>query len=234
MQKPERAGIALPVLCIVAAASVLVAFGKDFWIDKPFSAWNQQEALALLTNSPWSWPTTIQGNYGGVSTPSMIGGRASATATSGGLGGSNSVPMYVRWHSSLKVRQALARYTQLNGALSEADVQKFLAQPMPDYEIAISCQVMEPFAAATFESVSPQTFLTSKKNKEKKIALKAYSSPAGRGDNFAVFTFPREVDGKPTVEPADEEIVFSTQVGKLKIRAPFKIARMTLDGNPDL
>jgi hypothetical protein len=164
----------------------------------------------------------------------MMGGGARATATTGGLGGSNSVPMYVRWHSSMKIRQALARYSQLQGALSEPEIQRYLAQPMLDYTIAISCQVMDPFAAATFGSLSPRTFLTSKKNKEKKIGLKAYSSPAGQGGNFALFMFPRELDGKPTIELTDEEIVFSTQIGKLKIRAPFKLARMTIDGVPDL
>ncbi|MBS1213518.1 MAG: hypothetical protein H6R26_2135 [Proteobacteria bacterium] len=234
MQRPKRAAVTSSVVCIIAAASAMIVLGKDFWITKPYSAWNEQEALALLTNSPWSYPTTIQGNYGGSSSPTMAGGGARSVATTGGLGGSDSVTMYVRWHSSMKVRQALARYGQLRGGLSEPEIQQFLAQPMEDYTIAISCPVMDSFAAATFESLSPRTFLTSRKNKEKKIALKAYSSPVGRADNFALFMFPRELDGKPTVEPADEEIVFSTQIGALKIRASFKLARMTIDGTPDL
>ncbi len=233
MLRRKRAASAIPVFGVILA-SVLIVSAKDFWLEKPFSSWNEQEALALLTNSPWSWPTSIQGNYGGTSTPSMIGGRASATAASRGLGGSNSVPLYIRWHSSMKVRQALARYGQLRGGLSDTDVQQFLAQPMTDYTIAISCQDTSAFAGASFESLAPQTFLTSKKNKDKKIALKGYASPVGRPDNFAMFMFPREIDGKPSIEPADEEIIFSSQVGKLKIRAPFKLSRMTIDGAPDL
>jgi hypothetical protein len=234
MKKPSRRAATRLVLCIIATASALMLFGADFWIAKPYSAWNEQEALMLLRDSPWSWTTSIQGNYGGSSVPTMMGGGARATATTGGLGGSNSVPMYVRWQSSLKIRQALARYNQLQGALSEPEIQQYLAQPMPDYTIAISCPVLEPFETATLESLSPNTFLTSRKNKEKKIGLKAYSSPKEQGGSFALFMFPRELDGKPTVELADEEIVFSTQIGKLKIRAPFKLTRMIVHGTPDL
>ncbi len=234
MQKPVQPAASGLLLCTIAAASAMMLFGADFWISKPYAAWNEQEVLTLLRNSPWSWTTSIPGNYGGSSVPTMMGGGARATQTTGGLGGSDSVSMYVRWHSSLKIRQALARYSQLQGILSEPEMQRYIAQPMPDHTIAISCQTMAPFEAATFEALLPRTFLTSKKNKEKKVGLKAYSPPAAQGGSFALFMFPRELDGKPTVEPADEEIVFSTQIGTLKIRAPFRLARMMVDGTPDL
>ncbi len=234
MRKPWRSVVTGFFVCIIGTASTLMLLGDDFWIAKPYSAWNEQESLALLRNSPWAWTTSIPGNYGGSAVPTMMGGGARATANTGGLGGSDSVPLYVRWHSSLKIRQALARYNQLQGALSDSEIQRFLAQPMLDYTIAVSCQVVAPFESATLESLSPYTFLTSKKNKEKKIGLKAYSSPAKQGGSFALFMFPRSIDGKATVESADEEIVFSTQIGRLKIRAPFKLARMTVNGTPDL
>jgi hypothetical protein len=234
MQKPMRPAAASLFLSIIAAACALMLFGADFWIAKPYSAWNEQETLTILRNSPWSWTTSIPGSYGGSSVPTMMGGGARATATTGGLGGSDSVPMYVRWHSSLKIRQALARYSQLQGILTEPEVQQYIRQTLPDHAIAISCQTKGPFEAATLESLSPRTFLTSKKNKEKKIGLKAYSPPAAQGGSFALFMFPRELDGRPTVEPADEEIVFSTQIGTLKIRVPFRLARMMVDGTPDL
>ncbi len=234
MQKPIRSAATVLVPLIIATTSVLMLLAADFWTAKPYSAWNEQETLTLLRNSPWSWTTSIPGNYGGSAVPTMMGGGARATATTGGLGGSDSVPMYVRWHSSLKIRQALARYSQLQGMLSEPEVQRYIAQPVPDYTIAVSCQAKGLFEAAAFESLSPRTFLTSKKNKEKKIGLKAYSPPAAQGGSFALFMFPRLLDGKPTVELADEEIVFSTQIGTLKIRAPFRLARMVVDGAPDL
>ncbi len=234
MKEPSRPAVTGLSLCIIAAASALMLFGAEFWIKKPYSKWNEQEALTLLRNSPWSYTTSIPGNYAGSSVPTMMGGGVRATATTGGLGGSNSVPMYVRWHSSLKIRQALARLNQLQGTLSEPEIQQYLAQPMPDYAIAVSCPNSEPFEAATFESLSPHTFLGSKKNKQKRIGLKAYSPPKMQGGSFALFMFPRDHDGKPTVELADEEIVFATQIGKMKIRAPSKLARMIVDGAPDL
>jgi hypothetical protein len=237
MRKSRHTALAAAAL-MLAMAITFSGFGKDYWIEKPFSSWSEPEALALLTDSPWSRPTTIPGNYGGRSTPTMIdstpGAAARGVMSSAGLGGSNSVPMYVRWYSSEKVRQALARYSQLRGGLADPEIQQFLAQQVPDHTIAISCQVTEPFVAATFATVAPNTFLTSKKDKDKKIPLKAYSSPKERQDGFAVFQFAREIDGKPTVDLADDEIVFSTQIGTLKIRVAYKLARMLVAGKLDL
>jgi hypothetical protein len=217
---------------------LLLVSGDDFWIEKPFSSWNERESLALLTDSPWSRANPIRGDYGGSATPSVINpaqGRSSGgLRDTQGLGGSNTIPLYVRWHSSLKVRQALARYTQLHGGLTETEIQQFLAQPMQDYNIAISSPAMTIFKDANMETLQPKTFLTSKKDKSKKIPLLRYSSPAERQDNFAVFIFPREMDGKPTVELSDDEMIFTTQVGSTKIRAVFKLARMVVDGKLDL
>lgn len=222
---------------LMVMASVLVLFSKDFWLEKPSNQWNEQEAMAMLTGSPWSRPSVIPGNYGGAGTPRFVNagtGRSAGLSESGGLGGTDSMPLYIRWHSSLKVRQALCRLNQLKGAMSEAEIKQFLEQSMPDYSIAISCQMMEPFVNATFESLKPKTFLLSKKDKSKKVELKSYSSPKERQDNFAVFYFPRTVNDKPTVEAADDEIIFVTEIGPTKFRASFKLARMVVDGNLDL
>jgi hypothetical protein len=161
-------------------------------------------------------------------------GRTNAdVAQTQGLGGSNTIPLYVRWHSALKVRQALARINQLRGLLTDAEAERFLAQSSPDIQIAISCPDMEPFSKATLETLAPKTYLTSKKDKSKRIVMKGYSSPKERQDQFAVFLFPREVDGKPSVDLADDEIVFTTRIEKTEIRAAFKLSRMVIDGQLD-
>jgi hypothetical protein len=238
MSSRSRRRVANLILSGTAVVLFLaIALAKDFWIAKPYSSWNEQEAMAILMDSPWSRPSPLPGNYGGRSTPSVIQmgqGRTNAdVAQTQGLGGSNTIPLYVRWHSSLKVRQALARINQLRGLLSDAEAERFLAQSSPDIQIAISCPVMEPFAKATMETLAPKTFLTSKKDKSKKIVMKGYSSPKERQDEFAVFLFPREVDGKPAIEPADDEIVFTTKIEKAEIRAAFRLSRMMIDGQLD-
>jgi len=150
------------------------------------------------------------------------------------MGGSEPIKFYVRWYSSLKVRQALGRLGQLRGALSEADVKRFLEQPMEDYVIAISTPVVDPFAKVTYDTLKAKTFLLSKKDKTKKIGLKGYASPKERSDNFAAFFFPRSLNGQPAVDPTDNEITFVTEIGSTKIRAVFKLARMMIADKLDL
>jgi len=212
-------------------------FAKDYWLEKPFTQWNERETMALLTDSPWSRPNTLSSSLAASSTPNVLkeGQLSGANIPStSGMDASVPIKFYVRWYSSLKVRQALGRLGQLRGALSEADVKRFLEQPMEDYAIAISTPVVDPFAKVTHDILKAKTFLLSKKDKTKKIELKSYASPKERSDNFAVFFFPRSLNGQPAVDPTDDEITFVTEIGSTKIRAVFKLARMMIDGKLDL
>jgi hypothetical protein len=50
----------------------------------------------------------------------------------------------------------------------------------------------------------------------------------------ALFSFPRLLDGKPAFGPEDQEVEFSAQGGKITLKASFKLAKMTIEGRPDL
>ncbi len=216
---------------------LLTVYAKDYWLAKPFTQWSEPEVTAMLTDSPWARPVAIQGSYGGAATPriSEPGTLSGSTLPqTRGLGGTEGLKFRVYWYSSLKLRQGLGRMGQLRGGLSETEINSFLQQPIEDYAIAISAPMMEPFANATYESLKPKTFLLSRKDKTKKVELKSYSSPKQRQDNFAVFFFPRSVNGQPTIDPADDEIIFETEIGTTKIRAVYKLARMLVDGQLDL
>ena len=67
---------------------------------------------------------------------------------------------------------------------------------------------MKPLEQTTLESLKGKTFLISKKVKNKKLELKEYVSPKDRKDGLALFTFPRELEGKPSLDAADEEVQF--------------------------
>ena len=128
----------------------------------------------------------------------------------------------------------MVRLGMLHGNITEAKAQEILKQDMLDYAICISCRVMEPFNSVNLDLLKPKTFLLSKKDKNKKIELKSYSPPREGLDNPAVFMFPRTLDGRPTVELADDEITFVTELGTNTFRGTFKLARMVVNGNLDL
>jgi hypothetical protein len=150
------------------------------------------------------------------------------------FGAGDSVPLYVRWHSSARIRQALGRLGQLQQNVPEAEVKKFVEAPMEDYQIAVTGPLLDAFNQMTLSSFQEKTFLTSKKNKTKKIALKNYAAPKDRQDGVAVFSFPRLVDGKPALSAEDEEVEFVTQANKINLKASFKLSKMMSDGKLDL
>ena len=244
--------IALGVSLLLAL--VLTTFPKDFWEEKPFTQWTEQEAMKLVSDSPWARPVTVLGSILGAgqtvsnksselpNVASATGGRSSGTAMgtgsamgqSEGFAPGDPVPVQVRWFSSVRLRQALGRLGQIQGKAPESEVRKFAEQPMEDYQIAVIAPIIGTFNNLSMEDFKPKTFLTSRKDKSKKIALKSYTAPKDRSDGVALFSFPRLTDGKPTFGPEDQEIEFSAQGGKINLKASFKLTRMMTDGKPDL
>jgi hypothetical protein len=224
-------------------ALLVAAWAKDFWEAKPFTQWDEKEAVALLTASPWARSMTVLGST--LKSAPRESDRASQlprpvgpgmTSGSGlpqagvNFSDGDPVPVYVRWLSSRKVREALGRLAQLQSKVPEAEVHRAVNQPTADYMISIVAPVMTPFNEVSFDDLKEQTFLISKKDKNKKLQLKAYTPPKDRGDGVAVFTFART----PALELADDEVQFVTRVKKIEIKAPFKLARMIAGGSLDL
>ncbi len=234
--------------------SVLTVFPKDFWEEKPFTQWNEEESMKLLSESPWARTLTVLGSILGAgqagnnrisdlpNVATASGGRSSGTAMStgtamgqaGGFGPSDPVPLYVRWYSSVRIRQALGRLGQIQSNAAESEVKKFAEQPMEEYVIAVIAPVMNSFNDVTLEDFKQKTFLTSKKDKSKKIPLKSYVAPKDRNDGTAAFSFPRLIEGSPAFGPEDQEVEFVAQGRKVNIKTSFKLAKMVADGKPDL
>jgi hypothetical protein len=257
------------VTFILAFLAVLTVLAKDFWAEKPFTAWNEKEVRRILSDSPWgkiehvalegernlgatvgragSVPPPVSPPAGGRGTggggdvrggDSQSGRSVPATAP-GGYGGETgstnpSVPFQVTWFSSIKVRQAMGRLGQLQGNISTEQVNAFLQQPVEHYIVAVSGPQMQPLEQANLESLKGKTFLLSKKDKNKKLELKEYVSPKDRKDGLALFAFPRTVDGKPSLDVADEEVQFVAESAGLRIKTAFKLSKMMTDGKLDI
>ena len=143
------------------------------------------------------------------------------------------MPLYIRWHSSIRIREALGRLGQLQQNVPEAEVKKFVEEPVDDYQITITGPLLDAFNQLTLSSLRQKTFLASKKNKRKKIALKNYVAPKDRGDGVALFSF-SAAEGIPAFTAEDEEIEFVAQANKINLKASFKLSKMTNNGKLDL
>jgi hypothetical protein len=235
----RRTNVLRSALIILMGGLWAAILAKDFWLEKPFTQWSESEALMLVSNSPWAKTLNVSGDYGGAFVPRFVGGQpGSAQApnlgTTQGHGGVNSTQLYVRVYSATRTREAIARLSLLRKLSSEEVALRFIEQPMPDLLISISGAVMEPFEKKSFQDLKPVTYLLSKTDKNKKIELKDYQSPKQTRDGSALYIFPRLINDAPCLDLADDESIFVSEPGKLKIRAVFKLARMVVDGKLDL
>src|SRR5688572_27928411 len=112
----------------------------------------------------------------------------------------------------------LGRLAQLRNQVPEVAIKKLLAQPAADYQIAIYGPLLNCFNAVSLEDLRQKTYLISKKNKSKKIFLKSYTAPKDHSDSMAVFSFERQLNGKPAFGPEDQEIEFDAQGKKVFLR----------------
>jgi len=235
----RRTNILCSVLVILVAGLWVASLAKDFWQDKPFTKWSESEALMLASNSPWAKTLNVPGDYGGAFVPRFVGsGPGSAQAPNPGStlgrGGENSTQLCIRFYSATTIRQAIARLSLLRKLSSEEVAQRFIEQPMPDLLISIGGPVMEPFEKKSLQDLKPVTFLLSKGDKNKKIELKDYQSLKQTQDGSALYMFPRLLKDAPSLDLADDEVIFVSELGKLKMRAVFKLARMVIDGKLDM
>jgi hypothetical protein len=246
------------VACLVVSVvftAVLTTFPKDFWEERPFTQWTEEEAMKLISNSPWARPLSILGSILGArktvtnrsselpNVATRESGRSSGVAMStgtemgenSGIGPGDPVPVYVRWHSSVRMRQALGRLGRFRVKVTESEARQLAEQPVEDYEIAVIAPIMGVFNDLSLQDFKPKTFLTSRKDRSKKIPLKSYTAPRNRSDGVALFSFPRRLlGGEPVFGLEDQEVEFSAQGGRMVLKTSFKLARMTTDGTLDL
>jgi hypothetical protein len=226
---------------------VLRVTAKDFWEAKPFTEWNEQEAMKMLSESPWARTLTVLGgtlaaaqaanritDLPTLSTTGAGRGTGFGQPASGYGSGSDSAPLYISWFSSSRIRQALGRLALIRNRTPESEVKQFVEQPAQDYQIAISGPVLEAFNFLSWADFKSKTFLSSRKDKSKTIPLKSYMAPKERSDGMAVFFFERQINGKPAFGLEDQEVEFVAQGRKIILRATFKLARMMDAGNLDL
>ena len=242
MLRNKQAGL----LAMLLLFKVVLTFAaKDFWEEKPFTEWNEQEAMKMLSVSPWSRTLTV---LGGTLAPANAanrvtdlpslsqagGGRGVSQAGLGYGSGGDSVDVYVSWFSSGRIRQALARLAQIRNHTPDSEVKAFAERPSEDYQICVAGPVLEIFNSLSLADFKPKTFLVSKKDKSKSLPLKSYTAPRERSDGMVVFSFERQLNGKPAFGLEDQEVEFVAQGKKVVLKASFKLAKMLSAGNLDL
>lgn len=204
---------------------------------KPYSEWNEKEAMKVLNDSAWSQTQTLTDT-------SNVTGVARADSSQSRIAEVININYRVRFFSAKPVRQAFSRMVELQqqGKVNEqlaAQLQALANAEFPDYVIVTvlvdsptpSQKVQQATAAfykLTTAELKNSTYLVTKGGQ--RIFLHEYQPP--RKDGFgARFIFPRLVDGEPYLNANSGELAFHSEIpGITTLNTRYKVKEMMFGG----
>ena len=220
------------------ALTCLVLAG-EFWENKAYQDWTDEETEKLLTKSPWSQTVTL--GTGGMPAssrrgmPSATGGSSRGGGGGGGReggggGGMGEMNFTVRWDSSLPIRQAVMREYYGPGVDSNEEAQKALNGKASHYVVSLigfSARMAQQ-NPDRFASLASNAVLK-RKNQDPIVAGGIGVLPGDPPDGL-VFYFPRT----DPITLEDKEVEFQFEFGRLKIKEKFKLKKMVYKGKLEL
>jgi hypothetical protein len=256
----------LGVLAAAILAAVCWA-GGDPWKDKPYTQWDDKDVQHVLSSSPWmrsvavvaAWqPATydLPGDNPHPAAPQQTAPSAGGTSGMGGQGksapGGSSAPssspdispstpqaeFAIYWMSSRTIREALGRRQILHAGRDPAEVEKFVNEPMDEYEIVVQGRDMAPFVNNDEKFFQSNAYLEIKKSKEKispSHVTFERGANGGKGVTVATFFFPKKTSaGESVIAPDEKSVQFTVSLGKSTLKADFDPRKMDDQKGPDL
>jgi hypothetical protein len=229
-------------VAVILLAAVRLA-ASDFWDQKNFTAWSDQEVRRILTDSPWSRAVTIfnaefslgkrVGGLSGGVVGRGVGSRGGFGGAGGGVGGDGAgnlgggsfldsperFNVVLRWTSALPVRQAIRRRQSLEAGTPAEPVS---GDDEPFYRVAIVGLL--PTAVDSFGGLT----LTTSLNRRRAEPIPAVSADFTHDGDLALieFSFPRT----DAITVTDQEVEFVTKLGQETVRKKFKLKDMIFQG----
>lgn len=220
----------------VAGFGRLYAFSSDFWNKKDPGEWSSEEINQLTFKSPWAKEVNTSsatqgqrggGGYGGG------GGGGGGIPSIGGMGGGrrrqggDGVPTQaykgtVRWESAKPILDALK--TPLPEAFSNHYVISVSGLPLNEFGRRNSQSQDQDSGRSTQEMLDHLkgfTFLQPKDKRDVQPGVVQQAPSAGYGT--ILFGFSKEVI---TLKPEDKEVAFTSEFGRLPIKAKFNLKEM--------
>ncbi|MGI8782860.1 MAG: hypothetical protein ACR2L2_04310 [Acidobacteriota bacterium] len=218
--------------------AVILAQAGVYPGDHKYKTWTLEEALQVLTRSPWAKQHTYTRVVGGIG--SGVLGEKEIYST-----------FFVRILSARPVREAFARVNQIQHGydqMAAGEKRELDALTFPGVEMDVSrwiiltvsfrssdrneeLRVKQFFDVQTTETIRNRTFLSTSRLGQ--VQLAAYYPP--REDELgAKFVFPRELEGVPVISSGDSSFAFELALPGFdpELRTTFTISEMLVDGQP--
>jgi hypothetical protein len=239
------------IILTAALAIPASSFGAPPWEKAP-EKWDRADAYRILQDSPWS-PAQVKVDTRSTrrSTDPQTG---RVTDYSSSPPETNPVPGFevsrgkalppipVLWWSSRMVRLAEQRILQLRNPAKAA--QRLDAPVLPDYVLAIEGSEPQRILQDAAEDLHDTVFLELPDGVTLDLESTRFVDATDDQDARTEFHFPREVDGRPTIEPDTERIIFHCHASAktshpnrnsaISLRAEFKPRTMRAGNLSDL
>ena len=229
---------------LVAALGVLsgLVWAGEVWKEKAASAWTADEALEIVTDSPWAKTKAVMsGRHAtreGGGQPRPVQPRRGRSATSQAQPpsgqdwtlGPGDIPVetyLVRWESAEPVVEAFARLRAL-GLETSAEFQS-PSPVLPPDRYVITVKTLEPPHSGKdlLEGKEAVELIQRARLKTRRGEVPpAEVARSGVGANAAVhFLFPRERDGQPLLRAPSEVVEFVFKGERQTLKQKFHIER---------
>jgi hypothetical protein len=199
-----------------------VLLGKSFWEKKPYTEWSRRDVARTLLDSPWADAETF--DLRGLDSSGISGAQRR---------------YYIRFHSALPIRMALARNAVLEDRITTEQAQQFVDEhPAPGYVViglsVATGQSRAELTRLTTERLKQRTYLQLK-GSGKRIYLERYENPNEVGGGEAYLYFPRMLDGQDSFDLEEKEVRFNCEVDPdTWINLPFKLDKMVFNGELEI
>jgi hypothetical protein len=238
-------------LILVAFLALPGAPGGSPW-DKAPANWKPEDVYRILQDSPWSpagsklWMEPTSGHTDpqtGLVTNAPVNSNDANPVPSFQISRSKAQPAVpVLWWSSKTVRLAQQRLRQL--VTSALSAEPLRADDLPDYVLVIEGR--EPFRILrdAKEDLHDTVFLELPGSATLDLESVRFFDGTEREEARIEFHFPRQIDGRATLDPETERVVFHCKASAktplpwhdnaLSLRAEFRPRAMRVRGVPDL
>lgn len=245
MRKFTKVSLAILLVSVFAWAS-------QPWKDKPYTQWDRKEVEQVMNHSPWAQMIRVTTGFGmsdrgmngpeGPNSPSGrspspgMGGRPpTVNSPNGGMMNERTGSFEARWISAQTMREALARVSILDGQMTQADANEYLAKVPANYQVALFGPNMSYFRGMTEADLAKRSYLElkSEHKKLKPLSVKIVKTPAGR-EEAITFDFAKKANGQPTIGPNEKEIDFICKMKNFRLKFHFDPRKMTNKAGRDL
>ena len=229
----------------IASLSAAALWAANFLESKSYTEWSPKEVEKLLTNSPWSQKVSVSmggsgrgggGGLGnsGIPRASRGGGGGGGRRGSGEFGGASprapTMSLFVRWFSSIPVKQALVRFRYRDEVATAQEANDYLARQENFYVVTVAGL---PGRMAGLVERNPgglkETTMLKRKKKEP-INPDAIRSQAKEESATFYFMFPKT----DTITIDDKEVEFIMKTERFEVKRKFKLKNMVFNGELSL